>query len=306
MGQLVDGVWRTGWYEPDAQGVFHRPPTRYRNRVAPEPGRYHLYAAWACPWAHRALITRSLRGLAGVLPVTIVDPKMGDDGWVFRTDDADPLGGAFLRDVYLCNDPQYSGRVTVPVLWDKQRGAIVNNESRDIMRMLDVDFAPLADAPLEPSLAPAELVTEIDRVLDAIYQPINNGVYRAGFASRQGAYEAAVKELFAALAHWDGVLADRPYLLGPRMTEADIALFTTLVRFDLVYYAHFKCNLRRLRDHTNLWRFTRRMYQHPGIGPTCQLDDIKVHYYWSQTTVNPSRVVPVGPIDYAADLAAPI
>src|SRR4051812_46296128 len=134
MGQLVDGEWRTGWYEPDAQGVFQRPPTRYRNRVTPEPGRYHLYAAWACPWAHRALITRSLRGLAGVLPVTIVDPKMGDDGWVFRTDDADPLGGTFLRDVYLRGDPHYSGRVTVPVLWDKQRGAIVNNESRDIMR----------------------------------------------------------------------------------------------------------------------------------------------------------------------------
>ncbi len=307
MGQLVDGVWHTGWYEPDAHGAFHRPTTRFRNRPAHiVAGRYHLYAAWACPWAHRTLITRSLRGLTGAVGVTIVDPHMGDDGWVFRTDDPDPIGGAaLLREVYLHADRSYTGRVTVPVLWDRETHTIVNNESREVMRIFDLDLAPLAKDPLVASLAPPQLIDEIDRVLDAIYTPINNGVYRAGFATTQSAYETAVGELFAALSHWDAVLADRPFLCGGQMTEADIALFTTLLRFDLVYYAHFKCNAARLRDHANLWRFTRRMYQHPGIGPTCRLDDIKSHYYWSQTTVNPTRIVPVGP-HLEPELAAPV
>jgi putative glutathione S-transferase len=297
MGQLVDGIWHTGWYEPDAHGAFHRPATRFRGRPAGiAAGRYHLYAAWACPWAHRTLITRSLRGLSEAITVTMVDPHMGDDGWMFRPDDPDPLCGAqLLRDVYVRADRGYTGRVTVPVLWDRETHTIVNNESRDVMRIFDLDFAPLARDPLEPSLAPPELVGEIDRVLDAIYAPINNGVYRAGFAGTQAAYDAAVRELFDALAHWDDHLADQPFLCGARMTEADIALFTTLLRFDLVYYGHFKCNLKRLRDHANLWRFTRRMFQHPGIRPTCHLDDIKTHYYWSQPTVNPTRIVPIGP-----------
>jgi putative glutathione S-transferase len=173
------------------------------------------------------------------------------------------------------------------------------------MRILDVDFATLAKDPLESSLAPAALVDQIDAVLDAIYTPINNGVYRAGFATTQDAYAGAACELFAALAHWDAVLADQPFVCGGQMTEADIALFTTLVRFDLVYYAHFKCNVKRLRDHVNLWRFTRRMYQHPGIRPTCRLDDIKTHYYWSQPTVNPTRIVPLGP-SLEAELIAPL
>ena len=304
MGQLVDGIWHSGWYEPDAKGAFQRPPTRFRGRPpAIDAGRYHLYVSDACPWAHRALITRALRGLEATVSVTIVDPRMGDDGWAFRADDPDPGGARFLREIYLRASATYSGRVTVPVLWDRERGTIVNNESREIMRMFDVDFAPLAQRPLVPTLAPAELVPEIDRVLDAIYSPINNGVYRAGFAHTQAAYDEAVHALFEALAHWDGVLAQRPYTCGDTMTEADIALFTTLVRFDLVYYSHFKCNQRRLRDHENLWRFTRRMYQHPGIGPTCHLENIKVHYYWSQTTVNPTRIVPIGP---ELELAAPI
>jgi glutathionyl-hydroquinone reductase len=307
MGHLVDGVWHTAWYQPDAHGAFQRPATRFRDRpTAITAGRYHLYAAWACPWAHRTLITRALRGLGGAVGVTIVDPRMGDDGWRFRAEDPDPIGGAaLLREVYLRADPRYTGRVTVPVLWDRERQAIVNNESREVMRILDHDLAPLATDPLEPDLAPAELVGEIDRVLDAIYAPINNGVYRAGFATSQAAYDAAVGELFAALARWDAVLAALPFLCGARMTEADVALFTTLLRFDLVYYAHFKCNLRRLADHAHLWRFTRRMYQHPGIRPTCQLDDIKLHYYWSQPTVNPTRIVPIGPALEAA-LAAPV
>jgi putative glutathione S-transferase len=307
MGQLVDGTWHTGWYEPDKHGAFNRPATRFRDRPAEiVAGRYHLYAAWACPWAHRTLITRSLRGLTDAISVTMVDPHMGDDGWAFRPDDPDPIGGAsLLRDVYVRADRGYTGRVTVPVLWDRQTRTIVNNESREVMRIFDVDFAPLAKDPHVATLAPPALIAEIDAVLDAIYAPINNGVYRAGFATSQAAYDGAVRELFAALARWEDVLAGQPYLCGDQMTEADIALFTTLLRFDLVYYAHFKCNLKRLRDLPSLWRFTRRMYQHPGIRPTCHLDDIKTHYYWSQPTVNPTRIVPIGP-DLEPELAAPL
>jgi putative glutathione S-transferase len=226
---------------------------------------------------------------------------------MFKASDPDPIGGArFLREVYTRAQPTYTGRVTVPILWDRETSSIVNNESREIMRMLDVDFAPLARAPRVATLAPEPLRPEIDRVLDAIYGPINNGVYRAGFATSQEAYAAAVEELFAALATWEAVLGRQPFTCGDVLTEADIALFTTLLRFDLVYYSHFKCNLRRLRDHANLWRFTRRIYQHPGVRETCSLDEIKKHYYWSQPTVNPTRIVPVGPAEYAADLEAPI
>ena len=301
MGQLVDGIWRTGWYEPDAKGAFERPAARFRSRdVVAEPGRYHLYVSYACPWAHRTLITRALRGLEAAISVTVVDPKMPDEGWRFG-DDPDPIGGAkLLQDVYLRADAKYTGRVTVPVLWDKRANTIVNNESREVMRMLDT--SPLATG---ETLAPAELVTEIDRVLDAIYAPINNGVYRCGFAGKQEAYDHAVRTLFDALYEWERVLEHQPFLCGARMTEADIAMFTTLLRFDLVYYAHFKTNERRLRDLPNLWRFTRRMYQHPAIKPTCRIDHIKVHYYWSQPTVNPTRIVPVGP-DLAPDLERPL
>jgi putative glutathione S-transferase len=306
MGQLVDGIWHPGWYKPNDAGAFERPKTVFRNRVTQvSSGRYHLYAAKACPWAHRTLLTRSLRGLEHAIGVTIVDPHMGEDGWVFKTDDPDPIGsGKFLRDVYLRTDPQYTGRVTVPVLWDKELGTIVNNESREIMRMLDLDFASLAIAPMMNTLAPPDLRGEIDRILDSIYEPINNGVYRAGFAKTQGAYDKAVHELFDALAHWDRKLASQPFLCGSQMTEADIALFTTCLRFDLVYYAHFKCNVKRLRDHANLWKFTRRMWSHPGVRSTCSLDEIKIHYYWSQENVNPTRIVPAGPGEYERDLDA--
>ncbi len=308
MGQLLGGVWHPGWYPPNAGGAFERPKTVFRKRVtAVTPGRYHLYVALACPWAHRTLITRALRGLEGAVGVTVVDPRMGEDGWSFRPDDPDPVGGArLLREVYLRADPTYTGRVTVPVLWDREAGAIVNNESREVMRMLDVDFAPLAKAPLVDTLCPPELQAEVDRALDAIYEPINNGVYRAGFAKSQAAYDGAVDELFRALARWDEALSGRPFTCGERMTEADVALFTTCLRFDLVYYAHFKCNLRRLRDHPHLWRFTRRMWQHPGVRATCALDDIKTHYYWSQDNVNPTRIVPAGPAEYERDLDSPL
>lgn len=308
MGQLVDGQWHTGWYTPSVKGAFDRPRTVFRDRVTePTSQRFHLYVSRACPWAHRTLITRALRGLEHAIDVTIVDPHMGDQGWQFRTDAPDPLGdGAYLRDVYLRADARYTGRVTVPILWDTERKTIVNNESREIMRMLDVDFAPLSQDAVTDTLAPAEQRADIDRVLDAIYDPINNGVYRAGFAGSQDAYEAAVRALFAALAHWDRELATRPFACGERMTEADIALFTTLLRFDLVYYSHFKCNLARLRDHANLWRFVRRMYAVPAIRATCDLDEIKAHYYWSQDNVNPTRIVPLGPLDYARELEAPL
>ena len=308
MGYLQEGVWHTGWYRPAAGGAFERPATQFRDRVRDvEPGRYHLYAAAACPWAHRTLITRALRGLEEAVSITLVDPHMGDDGWAFRASDPDPIGDArFLRDVYTRARPAYSGRVTVPVLWDRERQTIVNNESREVMRILDVDLAPLARAPRVATLAPERLRPEIGRVLDAIYEPINNGVYRAGFAGSQAAYDVAVRELFAALATWDDLLARQPYVCGDAPTEADVALFTTCLRFDLVYYSHFKCNVKRLRDHANLWRFTRRMYQTPGVRQTCDLDAIKTHYYWSQPTVNPTRIVPLGPADYAAALDEPL
>lgn len=302
MGHLVDGAWQTGWYKPDAAGCFQRPPAAFRGRPkAIEPGRYHLYVSHACPWAHRTLIVRALRGLEDAIPLTSVDPRMPDDGWAFRASDPDPHNNAtLLREIYLAANARYTGRVTVPVLWDTRERTIINNESRDIIRFMNTDFAPLATEAVD--LAPEELRPEIDRVLDAIYHPINNGVYRAGFATRQEAYETAVRELFAALGEWDAVLGERAFLCGERMTEADIALFTTLLRFDLVYYSHFKCNMRRLRDHANLWRFVRRIYQHPKIRATCRLDEIRMHYYWSQPTVNPTRIVPLGPSEYAAEL----
>lgn len=296
MGSLVDGIWQTGDFPTTTEGAYARPASTFRDKgLALDPDRYHLYAAAACPWAHRVLITRALRGLSHAITVTLVDPRMGDDGWAFRPDDPDPLGGTHLRDVYLRADPRFTGRVTVPVLWDRKKATIVNNESRELMRLLDVDLAALAVDPAVDTLCPDHLRNDIDAVLDAIYTPINNGVYRAGFATTQEVHDAAVRELFAALAHWDAVLARQPWLCGDTLTEADVALFTTLLRFDLVYYGHFKCNLRPLRDHAHLWRFVRRLYQHPAITPTIDLDAIKTHYYWSHDRLNPRRIVPLGP-----------
>ena len=275
MGQLVDGIWHTGWYDPDKKGAFRRPPTQFRGHAGPQggradPKRFHLYVSYACPWAHRALIIRAERGLD--IGVTAVDAKMSDDGWSFGGGgDADPLfGKLYLREVYTQAQHDYTGRVTVPVLWDKTAGTIVNNESREVMRILDTEFEGRA------SLAPLELRAAIDETLTRIYEPLNNGVYKAGFATTQEAY-----------------------LCGDVFTEADVALFTTLIRFDLVYYSHFKCNLRRIQDYAHLWEYVRDIYQRPAVKPTCHLEPIKTHYYWSQTTVNPHRVVPLGPtIDF--------
>jgi glutathionyl-hydroquinone reductase len=311
-GQLIDGEWvkERDWAGKD--GRFNRQTAVFRDRITRdgssgfpvEAGRYHLYVSYACPWAHRTIITRALRGLEEVIGMSVVDPHMGDDGWEFSDAPGavpDAVNGArYLRDIYLKVDHKYTGRVTVPVLWDKVRGTIVCNESREVMRMLDVEFDELAGG--GPTLAPPELVSQIDAALDAIYKPINNGVYRAGFATSQEAYEEACTELFEALDRWDEHLSKNRYLCGDRMTEADIALFTTLLRFDLVYYAHFKCNVRRIQDYPSLSGFLRDIYQTPGVAETCNLDHIKVHYYWSQANVNPSRVVPLGP---AVDLTSP-
>jgi putative glutathione S-transferase len=304
MGELVDGVWKSGWYDPDARGAFQRPQTKFRAPVpAAQAGRYHLYVSYACPWAHRTLIVRALRGLEDAVGVTVVDPHMGDDGWVFAKDEPDAiLGKHYLRDVYVAADPHYSGRVTVPVLWDKQTKTIVNNESREVMRMLDTQFE--AHATKKTSLAPPELLAAIETTLDAIYTPVNNGVYRAGFATKQEAYEEGCKDVFAALDHWDAVLGKQRYLCGATLTEADVAMFTTLLRFDVVYYAHFKCNVRRIADYANLSGYLRDIYQMPDVKKTCRLDHIKTHYYWSQTTVNPHRIVPLGP-DVAQQLELP-
>jgi glutathionyl-hydroquinone reductase len=302
MGQLVDGKWTTAWYEPDAQGRFVRGTTAFRDRLTADgssrfpaaPGRYHLYVSYACPWAHRTLIARAKRGLEAAISVSVVDPFMGDGGWEFSErmgSIPDSVNGArFLHEIYTRARADYTGRVTVPVLWDKQERTIVNNESREILRMLDAFEGP------GETLCPGELRAEIDQTITALYQPVNNGVYRAGFATKQAAYEEAVDELFAALDGWDALLASRRYLVGARLTEADVCFFTTLLRFDAVYHGHFKCNLRRIADYPNLSGYVRDVYQSPGVAGTCRLDHIKEHYYRSHGMINPTRIVPKGPL----------
>jgi putative glutathione S-transferase len=306
MGFLVEGRWTTQWYGSDAQGRFVRERAQFHSRVSAdggtgfpvEAGRYHLYVALACPWAHRTIIMRKLKGLEGAISMSVVEPLMTDDGWAFAAPD-EVNGARFLREVYVKAKPDYTGRVTVPVLWDKKRATIVNNESREVLRMLDHELAPLGSAGA-PDYAPPDQVDAIDREIDAMYNSVNNGVYRAGFATKQGAYEEAVRALFAALGAYETRLQGRRFLFGPRMTEADVCLFTTLVRFEPVYHYHFKCNLRRLRDYPNLWGWVRDVYQQPGVAETVSLEHIKQHYYRSHTMLNPSGVVPAGPeIDYA-------
>ena len=305
-GMLVEGQWKTQKQFQNEEGRFVRTTTNFRDRVtadgssgfAAEAGRYHLYVAWACPWAHRTAIVRKLKGLEDVISLSSVDPFMGDDGWMFSADYPDKLNGAeYLRDIYTRAAPDYTGRVTTPVLWDKEQGVIVNNESRDLIRMLDTEFEALSTTNLD--LYPDDRRDEIDATIDAIYEPVNNGVYKSGFASKQPVYEEAVTELFDALDGWEDVLATRRYLCGGQLTEADICLFTTLVRFDAVYHGHFKCNIRRIVDYPNLWGYLRDVYQYPGVAGTVYLDDTKRHYYTSHESVNPTRVVPVGPaIDF--------
>lgn len=303
MGLLINGEWKTTWYEPEEDGSFKRTETRFRSRVEagsaegfePELGRYHLYVSLACPWAHRTLIARSILGLEHAIGVTNVDPLMGDDGWAFGGEgDEEPLYGArFLRDIYLRADAVYTGRVTVPVLWDKKTETIVNNESREILRMFGTTFQSLATHP--DALRPANGYADVDAMLDRMYQPFNNGVYRAGFATKQGAYEEAVRDVFASLDAFEAILARQRYLCGDQLTDADVAMFTTALRFAEVYYAHFKCNLRRIEDYPNVWGFVRDLYQREAIQKTCSLPQIKRHYYYSHTTLNPTRIVPLGP-----------
>ena len=306
MGRLVDGQWTSEWYQPDSSGRFVRPETRFHDsveadgsgRFAPAADRYHLYVSWACPWAHRTLIVRALKGLEQAIDLSVVEHFMGDEGWRFNPEvegaTADKVHGfEFLREVYLAADPKFTGRVTVPLLWDTREGTIVNNESREIVRMFDHEFGELATRDVD--LAPESMRPEIERVIDAIYEPINNGVYRSGFATKQGAYDEAVGELFAALDHWERVLGEQRWLAGERLSEADIFMFTTLVRFDLVYHTHFKCNRRRIVDYPNLRGFTREIYQLPGVAQTCNFEHIRRHYYASHETINPHRIVALGP-----------
>ena len=321
MGMLVNGKWQTEETFPsNDRGQFIRRDTSIRNWVtrdgAPgrsgnsgfraEPGRYHLYVALACPWAHRTLIFRQLKRLQDAITVSIVDPFMGDHGWSFTAPDGsltagstpDHLNGSHhLFDLYVKADPAFTGRVTVPILWDKHTATIVNNESSEIIRMLNGAFDDRADASVDlypPSLRPA-----IDEINAAIYANVNNGVYRCGFARTQAAYEEVFAILFRTLDDLEARLSRSRYLTGDRITEADWRLFPTLVRFDAVYYSHFKCNLRRIIDYPNLWGYTRELYQWPGVAATVDLAQIKRHYYASHASINPTRIVPQGPtIDF--------
>jgi len=312
MGLLVDGVWRTDWYDTKRTGGrFLREPTKFRDRITAdgssgfpaEAGRYHLYVSLACPWASRTLVFRKLKQLEDAISVSIVDPEMGDDGWVFSAGPGcipDTVNGfTYLHQVYTAAKPDYSGRVTVPVLWDKTRRTIVNNESADIIRMLNSELDACGDASVD--FYPRELRAEIDAVNARVYENVNNGVYRAGFATSQEPYEEAWRALFDELDALEERLSRQRYLCGERVTEADWRLFTTLVRFDAVYYSHFKCNRRRLVDSPNLWGYTRDLYQVPGVAETVNLDHIKRHYYRSHVSINPTRIVPLGPeIDFTA------
>lgn len=310
MGRLLDGTWVTEKELGDTieSGEFKREETVFRNWVradgstefTPEVGRYHLYISRACPWAHRTTIMRQLKGLEDAISISVVEPVRINDGWEFSDEYPDHLyNSQFLHQIYQKADPDANTRVTVPVLWDKQTETIVNNESKEIMRMLDTEFDDLATHGI--TLVPDELYEQVEDTLDAIYAPINNGVYRAGFASMQQAYEKAVRELFNALDHWDSVLENQRYMCGDQLTEADIAMFTTLYRFDNVYHVHFKCNIRRITDYPNLWDYLRELYQMPEFKVTCNMNHIKRHYYQSHTWLNPKQIVPAGPeLDFEA------
>ena len=311
MGRMIDGVWeREDRSRADAAGAFVRPETRFRGTIAaggpfpPEAGRYHLYVSLACPWAHRTLILRELKGLQGIVGLSVVHWLMGGDGWTFAPGEGvvpDPVMDAqCLHQLYARADPGFTGRVTVPVLWDRATGRIVNNESAEIIRIFNSAFDGIGAAPGD--YFPPALRAEIEAVNARVYAEVNNGVYRAGFASTQEAYDAAVGTLFAALDWLEERLSRRPFLCGDQVTEADWRLFTTLIRFDAVYHGHFKCNLRRIVDYRALWDFTRSLYQAPGVAGTVDFGHIKRHYYMSHPWVNPTRIVPAGPL---LDLTAP-
>jgi putative glutathione S-transferase len=319
MGMLVDGVWQDRWYDTESTGGrFVRTNAVFRNWVTAdgspgpsgeggfraEAGRYHLYVSLACPWAHRTLIMRRLKRLEAMIGVSAVHWRMMEHGWTFEDGPGvipDPIHGArYMHQVYTAAKPDYSGRVTVPVLWDKAKGTIVSNESAEIIRMMNTAFDGIGAKPGD--YYPEDLRSEIDQLNARIYDSINNGVYKAGFATTQQAYEEAVRPLFEALDALDERLSSRRYLCGDRLTEADIRLFTTLVRFDPVYVGHFKCNLRRIADYPHLSGYLRDLYQTDGIAETVNMAHIKGHYYESHRNINPTGIVPVGPI---LDLDAP-
>lgn len=301
---------------PDEQsdtGEFERQEDAFRDWVTSDgssgypavAGRYHLYVSWACPWAHRTIIVRRLKQLEKIIGMTVVDPIRDDRGWAFRegaADTPDPINGfKFLSEAYLQTDPHYRGRVTVPVLWDKEQKRIVSNSDDDLMRILNSAFDELGATKLD--LYPKEHRAEIDQLNGLIYDTVNNGVYKAGFATSQSAYEGAVIPLFQTLDMLEGRLSERRFLFGATPLETDWRLFVTLVRFDAVYHGHFKCNLRRIVDYNNLFSYLRDLYQQPGVADTVNFDHIKRHYYFTHDDINPTRIVPLGPIQ---NLAAPV
>ena len=318
MGLLVDGKWQDKWYDTAAsEGRFIRSESQFRNWITAdgsagpsgeggfkaEPGRYHLYVSLACPWAHRVLIMRSLKGLEDMISVSVVHWLMIEDGWTFAEGPGvvpdDLNNAAFLHQIYTAAEPGYSGRVTVPLLWDKERRTIVNNESSEMIRILTRAFDKVGAAPGD--YYPALLRAEIDAVNARVYDGVNNGVYKAGFATSQEAYDEAVAGVFETLDWLEERLSRQRYLAGTQLTEADIRLFTTLVRFDEVYHGHFKCNRRRIVDYPNLWGFTREIFQLPGVAATVNMEHIKRHYYESHRTINPTGIVPTGPVlDFTA------
>ncbi|MEX1081754.1 MAG: glutathione S-transferase family protein [Halofilum sp. (in: g-proteobacteria)] len=313
MGLLIEGEWHDQWYDTDSHGGrFVRESPKFRHWVTPEgeygfpaaAGRYHLYVSLACPWAHRALILRKLKGLEHAIGVSVVHPHMLDNGWEYAIDVSDELhrfegtgdrvhGHRYHHELYTRVDPRYTGRVTVPVLWDCEQDTIVSNESADIIRMFNSGFAGVARQ--DHDFCPAGLQKEIEGINASVYDHVNNGVYRAGFATAQDAYEEAFDALFAELDRIDTRLGEQRYLCGERVTEADWRLFTTLVRFDAVYFGHFKCNLRRIADYAHLSGYLRELYQWPGVSETVNFTHIQQHYYFSHGTINPTRIVPKGP-----------
>jgi putative glutathione S-transferase len=312
MGKLVEGVWHDVWYDTKSTGGrFVRTNAKFRNWVTPDgknaptgeafeadAGRYHLYVSYACPWAHRTLIFRKLKGLEDMIGVSVVNHFMGADGWTFHEADGvvpDPVMKAeFLHELYTVAEPKFTGRVTVPVLWDKKTGTIVSNESSEIIRMFNSAFDHLGATPGD--FYPKSLREEIDEVNERVYHTLNNGVYKCGFATTQEAYEEAFVALFDTLDWLEDRLSKQRYVAGEAITEADWRLFTTLARFDAVYYGHFKTNLRRIVDYPNLWAYTRELYQVPGVKSTVNMHHIKHHYYGSHESINPTRIVPMGPV----------
>lgn len=313
MGLLIDGTWHDQWYDTASTGGrFQRKESSFRHWVtadgapgpsgqggfAAEPGRYHLYVSLACPWAHRTLVMRKLKGLERIIDVSVVHWRMFEHGWTFEDGPGvvpDPIMGArYLHELYTAADANYTGRVTVPVLWDRQRATVVSNESAEIIRMMNSAFDTVGASPGD--YHPARLRDEIDALNARIYDTVNNGVYKAGFATTQAAYDEAVAPLFDTLAWLDARLAPRRWLCGAQLTEADIRLFTTLIRFDAVYVGHFKCNVRRIADHAALSGYLRDIYQLPGVADTVDFTHIKGHYYESHRTINPTGIVPAGPV----------